>query len=201
MKSTSARESFWNEKYESNQTGWDMHQVSPPLSTYIDSIGDRNTKILIPGCGNAYEAEYLLQKGFHQVTLIDISSVLTASLREKFSGQPIKIIYGDFFNHKGQYDLILEQTFFCAISPGSRKDYVKHAFDLLHDNGKIAGVLFNNNFGFEDHPPYKGSKDEYTKLFTPYFNILQLRPCENSIPPRMGNELFIEFQKREKPLI
>src|SRR6185437_28095 len=102
--------------------------------------------ILIPGCGNAHEAAYLLNKGFTNVTLIDFSSVVTKKLKEKYQDQPINIVNENFFNHEGKYDLILEQTFFCALQPSLRGDYVKKCYELLNEEGKIAGVLFNKKF-------------------------------------------------------
>jgi hypothetical protein len=33
---------------------------------------DKDIAILIPGCGNTYEAAYLLEQGFTNVTVIDI---------------------------------------------------------------------------------------------------------------------------------
>lgn len=64
---------YWNKQYTSNTTGWDLGKVSPPIKEYIDTLEDKNTSILIPGCGNTYEAEYLLEKGFTNVTVIDIA--------------------------------------------------------------------------------------------------------------------------------
>lgn len=189
-------ESFWNTRWVSAETGWDMKQVSPPLKYFIDNISDKDLKILIPGCGNAYEASYLVDNGFENVTLIDISSHLVSSLRRRLAGKPIKIIHGNYFEHLGKYDLILEQTFFCAINPKQRGDYVKQAFELLNKNGRIAGVLFNEHFGFVDHPPYLGNEKEYLQLFKPYFDILRMEPCTISIQPRLGNELLVEFQKK-----
>ena len=90
--------SFWNERYSTNQTGWDLKGPSTPLKEYIDQITNKNIKILIPGCGNAYEAEYLLEKGFTNITLIDISDVLVQDLQEKFkNNSEIKILNQDFF--------------------------------------------------------------------------------------------------------
>src|SRR5665213_784292 len=134
-------ESFWNERYRSDQTGWDMSQVSPPIKSYIDSISDKKLRILIPGCGNAYEAAYLLDQGFDRVTLVDISSVLVNRLKEKFKGKSIRIIHSDFFEHEGKYDLIIEQTFFCALDLTFRHRYVRKCFDLLDEHGKLAGLL------------------------------------------------------------
>lgn len=189
-------EDFWNERYKTDQTGWDMNRVSPPLKSYIDTLKDKSIKILIPGCGNAYEAEYLLDNGFENVTLVDISSALISKLKEKFREKPIRIIHQNFFEHSGQYDLILEQTFFCALDLFFRKRYVQKCFELLTDKGKIAGLLFDKDFG-ADHPPFGGNRDEYKKLFRSLFNIIQLDPCENSIKPRLGIELFFEFEKKE----
>ena len=191
---SSEREAFWNNRYLTEETGWDMHQVSPPLKSYINSVEDKNTAILIPGCGNAYEARYLVDNGFTNVTILDISSLLVERLKRRFEEKDIKILQGDFFQHQGSYNLILEQTFFCALNPALRQDYVKKMHNLLKDNGRLAGVLFNKDFGF-DHPPYGGSTEEYLQLFQPYFKILKMEPCYNSIPSRAGSEIFIEFEK------
>lgn len=188
---------FWDDQYLNNETGWDMHQVSPPLKGYIDSLKNKDLKILIPGCGNAYEAEYLLESGFQNVTVIDFSKVVTQKLKQKYKGQPIQIVTDNFFNHTGQYDLILEQTFFCALQPALRGDYVKKCYKLLKEHGKIAGVLFNKKFAPVE-PPFIASDAEYKKLFQPLFTFIKFEPCNNSVAPRMGYELFFEFEKKSR---
>ena len=188
-------EIFWNDRYLTNKTEWDLKQVSPPLKTFIDELKNKNQKILIPGCGNAYEAGYLINSGFHQVTLVDISTVLIEKLKQKFANQPIKIIMGDFFHLEESYDLILEQTFFCAINPELRPDYVKQAYKLLKPGGRIAGLLFNTEFN-QQGPPFGGNQTEYEKLFKPYFELVQLGESKNSVLPRQGSELFFEFLKK-----
>ena len=62
---------LWNERYENQDTGWDIGHISTPLKEYFEQLENKNIKILIPGCGNAYEAEYLYKLGFKQVHLID----------------------------------------------------------------------------------------------------------------------------------
>ena len=57
-------ENYWTERYANNQTGWDFGYVSAPLKEYFDQLTDRSLRILIPGAGNAYEAEYLWSLGF-----------------------------------------------------------------------------------------------------------------------------------------
>lgn len=189
---------FWDEQYINNQTGWDLNGVSPPLKSYIDSLANKQQQILIPGCGNAYEAEYLLNQGFTGVTLIDISPTLVNKLKEKFTGKSIQVLQADFFEHSGSYDLILEQTFFCALDPSLRTRYAGQTYNLLRAGGKVAGLLFNIEFE-KAGPPFGGNKEDYIRLFEPYFNLLQFDTCTNSVKPRLGNELFIEMQKKELP--
>jgi methyl halide transferase len=52
-------ENYWTNRYETASTGWDLGEPSMPLKTYIDQLENTAIKILIPGAGNAYEAEYL----------------------------------------------------------------------------------------------------------------------------------------------
>lgn len=188
---------FWNQCYLENTTGWDLGAVSPPIKAYIDTLQNKDMSILIPGCGNAHEAEYLLEQGFTNVTLVDISNVAVERLKEKFKGKKIQIINSDFFNHFGKYDLMIEQTFFCALDIPFRAKYVQHASELLNDNGILAGLLFNCDFG-KQGPPFGGNKSEYKQLFSPYFEIKKIDTASKSVKPRLGNELFIEFIKKNK---
>lgn len=189
---------FWNNRYESGETGWDIGRVSPAISEYIDQLENTGLRILIPGCGNSYEAEYLADKGFSSITLIDISDKLTESLRRKFeTRQFVNVITQDFFEHDGQYDIIIEQTFFCALHPTKRNDYAEKMRDLLSEEGKLVGVLFDKGFEKEG-PPFGGSADEYRKIFESHFDVKVIDRCYNSIPPRSGGEVFIILRKKTK---
>jgi len=187
---------YWNGLYETHQTNWDIGDVSTPLKEYIDQLTRKDLAILIPGCGNSYEAEYLLQQGFTNITVVDISPLLTEKLAEKFKASiphPLTIITSDFFDLEGQYDLIIEQTFFCALPPSRRNDYVHKMYSLLKPGGKLAGVLFNR--AFAGGPPFGGNTEEYKPLFEQLFTLKTLAPCYNSIKPRMGTEVFLLAQK------
>jgi methyl halide transferase len=185
-------EDYWSNRYMQKQTGWDIGYSSTPLQQYMQTVKNKQAAILIPGCGNAYEAEFLLANSFTNITLLDISTVLTDALREKFRNQPVTIVTADFFTHKGQYDLILEQTFFCALNPSLRQAYVTQMKQLLKPGGKLVGVLFQKQF--EGGPPFGGSKEEYEQLFKPLLRIQKMELCYNSIMPRSGTELFFVLE-------
>ena len=106
-----------------------------------------------------------------------------------------KEILADFFEHKGEYDLIIEQTFFCALDPSFRKQYVATMRELLKPAGKLVGVIFTDPID-TDHPPFGATKEEYSKLFNSDFEFKTFEKCINSIKPRMGRELFINFVKK-----
>lgn len=184
---------YWSERYVNQQTRWDIGDVAPALKNYFDQLSDKNLAILIPGCGNAHEAEYLLEQGFTDITLIDISEVLVNALQEKLrifiEKGFVEVIHQDFFQHSGSYDLIIEQTFFCAIDPSFRPNHANKMSELLKPKGKLVGLLFDCHF--DGGPPFGGSKAEYQTYFEPYFELKVFEKCYNSIPPRAGNELFL----------
>lgn len=134
---------------------------------------------------------YLLEQGFTDVTVIDLAPAVTEKLKKQTESYQshITIITGDFFELNGQYDLILEQTFFCAIDPVLREHYVTKMSELLKPKGKLVGVLFNRSF--EGGPPFGGSEAEYRALFASTFHQIHIEPCYNSISPRSGSELFV----------
>jgi SAM-dependent methyltransferase len=188
---------YWENRWLNNETAWDIGYPSPAITEYLDQFENKNASILIPGCGNAYEAEYLIKKGFSNITLIDISPKVVEKLNNKFKSIPeIKILCVDFFTHQAKYDLFIEQTFFCAIPPSKRAEYVSHASELLNENGKIIGVLFNKEFN-QPNPPFGGCEAEYRELFKPFFNIKKMEDCYNSILPRKNSEFFINLIKKK----
>lgn len=191
-----AQEEYWNNRYLQQQTGWDVGYASPALCNYFNTLEKKDCAILIPGCGNAYEAAFLLKNGFSNVNLLDIAPLLINKLAQKFKNfipDKLTLVNQDFFEHSGTYDVIIEQTFFCALPPSYRPDYVNKMHQLLKPNGKLAGLLFNRTF--EAGPPFGGNKEEYKKLFSTKFKFSVLEDCRVSIAPRAGSELFFIAHK------
>ena len=57
------------------------------------------------------------------------------------------------------------------------------------------GLFFDCQFETEG-PPFGGSKVEYVRLLETHFDILRFDPAEDSIAPRLGNELFLEARRK-----
>lgn len=187
---------YWENRYLNEDVAWNVGKITTPLKEYIDQIEDKSVKILIPGCGNGYEFEYLMNHGFNNSYVLDYAETPLDNLKKRISNYAEnQFIQSDFFEHDSQYDLIIEQTFFCALDPELRAEYVKKMHALLSPKGKLVGLLFQFPLT-ESGPPFGGSKEEYYKLFSPYFEIQTLETAYNSIKPRLGNELFFIFTKK-----
>lgn len=188
---------FWESRYISGQTGWDLQGVSPPLKHLIDELPRKDLKILIPGCGNAYEAAYLMQQCFTDVTVLDIAEMpldrLKNQLQNEVNEGRLKVVCEDFFKHQGEYDVILEQTFFCAIDPQLRQRYAQKMHELLKPGGVLTGVLFNRDF--ESGPPFGGCVAEYEAYFKPLFTSVSFSACDKSAAPRAGSEVWMRAVK------
>ena len=190
-------EEFWDARYKAEETGWDLGEISTPLKAYFDQLTNKDLKILIPGGGNSYEAEYLHHRGFKNVYVVDLSKTALSNIKSRVPSFPSShLIHKNFFELEMTFDLIIEQTFFCAIDPKLRSRYTVKAQQLLKKKGKIVGLLFDDNFT-NDKPPFGGCKMEYLNHFEPSFNVLLMEDSYNSHPKRDGRELFIKIEKKD----
>ena len=187
---------YWETRWQNNQTGWDIGYVSPPLKAYFDQLDSKQYKILIPGAGNAYEAAYLHQQGFQEVYVVDFSKTAISQFLSRNPSFPKEhAIVIDFFKlDETNFDLIIEQTFFCALDPSLRDQYILKMKSLLKPGGKLAGLLFHLP-DKKDGPPYGGKLTSYKKQFALHFKVNEMDFAKNSIKPRLGNELFFEVEK------
>ncbi|MEO1031553.1 MAG: methyltransferase domain-containing protein [Bacteroidota bacterium] len=194
MKKNNLDSGYWEERYQTHAIGWNIGYPSTPLKTYINQLDDPSIDILIPGAGNSYEAEYLWNAGFKNTVVLDIAQAPLEHFKKRVPSFPDQqLLHTDFFELEGQFDLILEQTFFCALDPDLRERYAQHMAQLLKSHGKLVGLFFDFPLT-ADGPPFGGDIDHYKSLFSSYFKIKTLEPCINSIKERQGKELFFIFE-------
>ena len=189
---------YWDSRYQSNKIGWDIGYISPAIKNWFDTQKNKDLHILIPGAGSGYEVSYAHQLAFKNVFYMDISSEAVTLFKSKNKWFPEnRILSENFFDlsMSSYFDVIIEQTFFCAQNPSVRLKYVEKTHNLLRKKGQLIGLLFGINFE-KKGPPFGGSMMEYQKLFEPKFDIKKLQICKNSIPERKGNEIWMELTKK-----
>ena len=195
---TELNQIYWNSRYLCNDFSWDIGDISMPLKTYFEQLTNKELKILIPGAGNAHEAEFLFKNDFKNVFVLDFADEPLQNFKRRLPDFPKEqLIKQDFFEHHGKYDLIIEQTFFCAINPNLRKPYIKQMKQLLNPNGKLVGLLFDDTLNLEK-PPFGGNLVEYRALFSTSFSIKKMERANNSIKPRENRELFFICENNEQ---
>ena len=193
---------YWQARYVAGRDGWDAHEITPPLRAYFDQLDvARQPRILIPGAGRAYEAEYLHQLGFRQVFVVDLAPEPLLALAARVPNFPAEhLLLADFFAlpNEQPFDFIVEQTFFCALNPALRPTYARQCAELLQPDGTLMGLLFDTDFGPVQEPPFGGTKEEYREYFAPYFSFRHFETATNSLRFRQGRELFICLKKKSR---
>ena len=195
---------YWSARYRAGQTGWDTRGVNRGLVDLVLAHSSPRDRVLIPGAGSGYEAEELLRRGYREVYVCDWAAEAFAGMRaspvlaEAFPDPAERarhFLVGDFFGLEGSYDVLVEQTFFCAIDPARRGDYVAQAARLLRPGGLVVGLLFDRAFPAPG-PPFGGDRDAYAARFATHFEIERLGAFAHSIPSRQGTELALVARRK-----
>ena len=181
----------WQRHYEENDLGWDLGQVAPPFVKLWQEEKLPLGKVLVPGCGRGHEVVFLAENGF-DVTAIDFSSGAVTYLKNALKKRNLegRILHQDFFSldesHEGVYDLVLEQTFFCAIPPRQRQDYVLKVSRMLKPGGMLVGLFYHTDK--QGGPPYNTTREDIETHFSENFEIQELDKTSLSSEQRKGKE-------------
>ncbi|HET9023228.1 MAG TPA: methyltransferase domain-containing protein, partial [Burkholderiaceae bacterium] len=137
-----AMPAFWDERYRAGFTPWDARGVPPALTRFL-GISRPGRRVLVPGCGSAYEAGHLHALGF-DVTAIDIAPEAVARARAVLGGEVADRVLrqADFFALDGEFDWIYERALLCALPLRLWPDYATAAQRLLRPAGLLAGFFF-----------------------------------------------------------
>ena len=190
----------WQGHYETNDLGWDLGQVAPPFVKLWEEGKLPAGNVLVPGCGRGHEVVFLAENGF-DVTAIDFSRGAVTYLERALEERNLngRVLHQDFFcmenYHDGIYDLVLEQTFFCAISPRKRQDYVQSVTRLLKPRGMLVGLFYQTDK--EGGPPYNTTREDIERNFAKNFEIQELDKTSLSHEQRKDKEWLGILKKKD----
>lgn len=189
----------WQKHYDEEDLRWDLGEVSPPLRHYIKVNQIIKGRALVPGCGQGHEVVYLAQNGF-AVTAVDYTKGATQRLAHNLARNRVsaEVICINFFNlgleHLNRYNLMFEQTFFCAIHPTLRNHYVNLVSRILKPGGLLVGIFYET--GEEDGPPFNTTRANILRHFSGPFQINQLEKTNRSAERRQGKEWFAVLKRK-----
>lgn len=195
-----ATPAFWDERYRAGFTPWDARGVPAALVRFVDAARP-GRRVLVPGCGSAYEAGFLHGRGF-EVTAIDIAPAALARAREVLGDAVADRVLrqADFFTLELEVDWIYERALLCALPYRLWPEYVAAAGRLLPAGGVLAGFFFIRNGDDEPRrgPPFAAHRAEIEGLFAPDFERVadEAVPPAQSIPVFAGHEHWMEWRRR-----
>jgi thiopurine S-methyltransferase len=170
---------FWDERFARGVTPWDMHGVPAEFQAFA---GTRQPcPVLIPGCGNGWEAGWLHQRGW-PVTAIDFAAEAVASARKALGAAAGVVRQADFFAFQPDppCQIIYERAFLCALPPRLREAYGERVAALLPTDGLLAGYFFVDET--RGGPPFAITAAALDALLTPHFERLEDRPASAPLP-------------------
>lgn len=191
--------SDWQKHYDEDDLQWDIGEVSPAILRLWDEGKLPSGKAIVPGCGRGHEVVFLAERGF-EVTAVDYTEGAVELLRRSLEMKDLqaRVLQRNFFEleveHDGCYDLLLEQTFFCAIDLEDRPGYVATAERILKPGALLAGLFYET--GGEGGPPFNTTQEDIIHHFAEAFDIEYLEKTPHSVDKRADKEILALLRKK-----
>ena len=178
----------WAQRSASADTPWDLGAPHPELSLRLQdgrlAPPRAGAKALVPGAGLGHDALALARRGW-TVTAVDVVSALhqeVAPALERVGGTFLTQSALDL-EADGEFDLIWDHTFFCAIAPIEREPWGQAARRLLAPGGLYAALVFPVGKALDEGgPPFGMSGDDLESSLGPLFksteHVLVSRPLK-----------------------
>lgn len=186
--------SFWDERFARGFTPWDQAGVQPQFEAFAAAHPD--LAVLIPGCGNAWEAGWLAAHG-RTVRAIDFAPAAVASARAALGPYAAVVEQADFYAYEPPFapGWVFERAFLCALPPAQRTHYAQRMAALLKPGALLAGYFFIGEP--QKGPPFPMTHDELDALLTPYFTLLDEQPGIASLPVFEGRERWMIWRRND----
>jgi SAM-dependent methyltransferase len=184
---------FWEIRFRESRMPWDAGGVPRELQHYLASALHPR-RVLIPGCGAAYEARAFLEAGY-QVSAIDFSPAAVEAARQVLGPLHDVVCLGDFFAYdfpSPAFDVIYERAFLCSMPHYLWSRYAVRVTELLRPGGSLIGFFF-----FSDRdggPPFGLKQGELSALLGDTFTLIANQPVEGSAPVFADRERWQEWQ-------
>ena len=194
MAQDSSKPDFWESRYRDNLIPWDAGKVPAALQEYARNLPP-GARVLIPGCGSAYEAAFLSDKGF-DVLAIDFSPAAVEAARKNLADFGAIVRLADFFefDYGKAYDVIYERAFLCALPPRMWPQFAPRTAHLLRPGGELAGFFFFQTTA--RGPPFGTSPDALHALLDSGFELVEDKAVTDSIPVFQGAERWQVWRRR-----
>jgi SAM-dependent methyltransferase len=194
VRQDASKPEFWEKRFRENFTPWDAGRVPSDLERFLKAE-PRGRRVLIPGCGSAYEVRAFAEAG-HEVLAVDFAPAAVERARRTLGPLSDRVRLADFFEADlgPPYDLIYERAFLCSLPRGLRPRYAQRARELLGPRGRIAGFFFFEEG--ERGPPFGLKPGELEALLAERFERTANTAVSDSIAIFAGKERWQVWRAR-----
>jgi SAM-dependent methyltransferase len=196
-----ARPEFWNERFAAGFTPWDARGVPPAFARFVEERGAvPGARVLVPGCGSAYEVARLEAAGF-DVTAIDYSAVAIERARAVLAPGVAQrvLVQADFFDFTApRFDWIYERAFLAALPIALWPRWSERVGELLAPGGILAGFFFVDDAVASPRrgPPFAAARAELVSLLGGFACERNLAvPLAESLPVFAGRERWMVWRR------
>jgi len=192
--------SYWSEAYDQGLDGWELGGPHPFLLKQ-DWTRFEGARVLVPGSGRGHDAYFLATSipGAH-VTALDFAPEARAESERLYPGlASLEYATDDVFEflkreQTASWDLVFEHTFFCAIDPLRRQEYLRELCRVLKPAGRWLGLFFL--LEHDGGAPFALTQWELRELTRSCFEIRAWSRVQDSPKGRTHKELWAEFSRR-----
>jgi SAM-dependent methyltransferase len=185
---------FWDARYRESFVPWDAGRTPAALARFLH--GERTPlRVLIPGCGSAYEALDFVAHG-HDVLAVDFSAPALDRARAVLGERAHVLRQADFFADDlgAPFDLVYERAFLCALPRTLWARWAARVAELVRPGGRLAGFFYFDDG--ERGPPFGLGSGEADALLAGAFDCITDAPVADSLPVFAGRERWQVWRRR-----
>ena len=204
-----SKEQYHWELIYSNQSHVDLSWYQSVPKTSLELINQyassKENKIIDIGCGESFLADSLIDQGYKNLTLLDLSSKALQNVQQRLkdaSHVPLHII-GDVLRvdlESNKYDIWHDRAcFHFLIKEEDIHKYLERALHALSDEGKVILSTFaiDGPERCSNLPVYRHNQESIKKIFGKHF-LIDLSFLENHRTPRGKLQAFNFFVLKKK---
>ena len=193
----------WEIIYANNShTDLSWYQAVPKISLELINqySSTKESKIIDIGCGESFLVDSLIDQGYKNLTLLDLSSKALKNIEQRLQDTgpvPLSII-GDILSaelESDKYDIWHDRACFHFLTKEvDIQKYLEKALHALRDKGKVILSTFaiDGPERCSNLPVHRHDQESIEKIFGNYFSIDQSL-LENHITPKGNLQSFNFF--------
>jgi thiopurine S-methyltransferase len=182
-------ESFWFQRWETNNIAFHQSEANPLLIEYFKSLAlPKGSRVFLPLCGKTLDIAWLLSKGYRvagaelselaiEQLFIELGvapQILEVGQVKHYSATNIDVFVGNIFYLSdkmiGPVDAIYDRAALVALPEEMRHRYTEHLMEITAKAPQLL-ICFEYDQALMEGPPFSISSEEINQLYKASYNL------------------------------